>query len=179
MKINVGSTNLVKVAAVRELVKDYKFLHDAEVVPVAVQSDVASPPSSLVETISGARNRAKNAFNSCFYSIGLEDGLMDVPYSATGVMNICVCDVFDGEQHYLGLSSAFEHPPEVVELILNKGFSAAQAYYELGLTNDKNIGSSEGAIGLLTHGQLNRTEYTKQAIRTALVHLEIGLNGLP
>jgi len=47
-----------------------------------------------------------------------------------------------------------------------------QAFSRAGLTNNPKLGSQEGAVGLLTKGRLTRKEYTKQAIRTALIHLE-------
>jgi non-canonical (house-cleaning) NTP pyrophosphatase len=40
------------------------------------------------------------------------------------------------------------------------------------MTTNENIGSEEGAIGILTKGRMTRKEYTKQALRTALIHLE-------
>lgn len=36
----------------------------------------------------------------------------------------------------------------------------------------KSTGSSDGAIVILTHGRLLRKDYIKQAITTALIHLE-------
>ncbi len=172
MKIIVGSTNPVKVEAVRETISDYNFLKEAEVIGVAVSSRVSNQPKSLDETVTGAMNRARYAFKNCDYSIGLEDGLMRVPWTKMGYMNICVCDIFDKKEHCLGLSSAFEYPTEVIRLVLKEGLDINQAFHKVELTDNPKIGSDEGAIGILSKGRLMRKEYSKQAIMMALVRLE-------
>ncbi len=172
MKIIVGSTNFVKVEVVREVISSYGFLKGAEVIGVNVSSRVSAQPKSLEETLTGAMNRARYAFRDCDYSVGLEDGLMRVHWAKTGCMNVCVCDVFDGREHYLGLSSAFEYPLEVVRLVLKEGLDVNQAFHKIGLTDNPKIGSDEGAIGILSRGRLMRKEYSKQAITMALVRLE-------
>ena len=96
---------------------------------------------------------------------------MAVPYTKSGVMDVCVCAIFDGAVIHLGLSSAFEPPLKVAEL-MEQGMDMSQATAAAGLTSNQNIGASEGLIGILTHGRLTRLMYTKQAITTALIHLE-------
>ena len=172
MKINVGSENRVKTDAVRESVSGYSFLTGAEVVSVAVESGVSEQPKSAEETITGAMNRARSAFNGCDLSFGIEDGLMSVPGTKTGYMNICACAIYDGQEFHIGLSSAFEYPPDVTGLVFRKGLDINQAFHRTGLTDNPKVGSSEGAIGILTKGRLNRKEYTKQAVTTALIHLD-------
>lgn len=172
MRIIVGSTNSVKVEAVTEVISDYIFLKEAEVIGVEVSSRVSAQPKSLEETVHGAMNRARYSFKNCDYSIGLEDGLVRIPRAKTGCMNVCVCDIFDGREHYLGLSSAFEYPLEVVRLVLKEGFDINQAFHQIGLTENPQIGSDEGAIGILSRGRLMRKEYSKQAVMMALVRLE-------
>jgi len=113
MKIKVGTKNKAKLDAVVEILKDYSHLKNAEVEGVEVSSGVANQPKSLEETINGAVNRAKKSFKKCDYSIGLESGLMHVPQTKSGYMDVCVCAIYD------------------------------------------------------------RKEYTKQALRTALIHLDI------
>jgi len=96
---------------------------------------------------------------------------MAVSQTQTGYMNIGVCAFYDGKKYYLGTSAAFEYPLAVIELI-KKGFDVNQAFYSLKLTTNPTIGSSEGAIGILTHGRWNRKETAKQAIITAILQLE-------
>ena len=174
MKINVASHNRVKIEAVKEILQDYPHLAGARVDSIKAVSEVDNQPRSLEETMQGAMNRAKNAFNDCDYSIGLESGMMRVPMSKTGYMDVCVCAIYDGKEFYFGLSSAWEFPKkEVSDLIINKGFNMSQAINHAGLTKNPDIGSEEGAIGILTKGRLDRKEYTKQALRTALIHLDV------
>src|SRR5688572_7450769 len=106
MKINIGSTNKVKVEALEEILKEYPHLETATVSTMDVTSDVADQPKSLQETVQGAMNRAKATFQDCNYSFGIESGLMAVPNTKTGFMDVCVCAIFDGNEYHLGLSSA-------------------------------------------------------------------------
>lgn len=172
MKISVGSKNQVKVGAIKEMIADYEFLREAEVVAIEVTTEVADQPKSLEETIKGAMNRAKNAWAGCDFSFGIESGLMQVPFSKTGHMDFTVCAIFDGKEYHLGLSSAFEYPREVTRLILEEGLNAEQAANRIGITDNPKLGSHEGILGILTKGRYPRKEYTKEAIRMALIHLE-------
>ena len=167
------SKNKVKIEAVSEILKDYPDFKNAEIFSKEADSEVSHQPKSLEETIEGAIKRAKNSFSNCNYSFGLESGLMKVPETKTGYMDVCVCSIYDGEHYNLGLSSAFEFPKKVIDLIFGRSMNDAnQAFYNTGLTQDKKIGSSEGAIGMLTKGRVTRKDYTKQAIYMALIHLE-------
>ncbi|MCB9820728.1 inosine/xanthosine triphosphatase [Candidatus Nomurabacteria bacterium] len=172
MRIKVGSQNDVKVGAVREAIRDYNFLSNAEVSGLEVSSEISEQPKSLDETIRGAMNRARNAFQNCDYSFGLEDGLMKVPNTKTDYMNVCACAIYDGQNYHVGLSSAFEYPYDVTRLVFDEGLDINQAFHRVGLTENPKVGSAEGAIGILTHGRLLRKEYTKQAITMALIHVE-------
>lgn len=172
MKIKVGSANKIKVEAVREILQDYPHLKDATISSMEVPSNVADQPKSLEETVQGAMNRAKGAFQNCAYGFGIESGLMAVPNTKTGFMNVCVCAIFDGEEYHIGLSSAWETPKRVMHHILAEGLDMNQATLKAGYTKDPKVGSAEGLVGIITKGRLVRKEYTKEAIRTALVHLE-------
>lgn len=173
MKINVASKNPVKVEAVKEVLNSYSNLADYEIVGVEVNSGVSEQPKSLEETVQGAINRAMAVFNDCcIYSFGIESGLMKVPQTKTGNMDFCVCAIYDGVRHHLGLSCAFEFPIKLNQMIHELGIDANEAVYRCGLTRDKKIGSSEGIIGTLTKGRMTRKDYTKQAVQMALIHLE-------
>ena len=172
MQIIVGSQNKAKLDAVSEIIKDYPNLKDFSVFGVEVESGVSDQPKSLEETVQGAMNRAKDSFKDCDYSFGLESGLMSVPNTKTGFMDVCVCAIFDGSDYHLGLSSAWEAPKKVIDYMLEEGLNMTEASVKAGLTGNSNIGSAEGLVGIMTKGRLNRKEYTKEAIRTALIHLE-------
>lgn len=171
MKIIVGSTNPIKISAVAESLVLYPHLAGAAVLSMEISSGVSDQPKTLEETVRGAMNRAKGAFKDCDYSFGLESGLMAVPNTKSRFMDVCVCAIYDGVEYHLGLSSAWEAPKKVMEYIKN-GFDMNEAAFKAGLTNDPKVGSNEGLIGIMTKGRLTRKEYTKEAIRTALIHLE-------
>lgn len=174
MKINIGSKNQVKIDALKEILQDYPHLKDAEIILTEALSEVNDQPKSLEATVSGATNRAKNAFKDCNYSFGIESGLMAVPNTKTGYMDVCVCAIFDGKEYHLGLSSAWEAPREVINYILNDGLDMDEAAYKAGITKNRKVGSAEGLVGIMTKGRLMRKEYTKEAIRMALIHVDVG-----
>lgn len=173
MKIGVGSVNPVKIAAVRELLEQYPILAGDEVVPVSVPSTVSEQPLTLRAVINGARGRAHGAFTGNALGIGIESGLMDVPFARSGKMNVCFCIIYDGREYFSGMSSAFELPIEVMRLIRsNEAGDLNHAFQKAGLTKNPKLGSSEGGVGLLTRGRVPRIEYTKQAVTMALIGLE-------
>ncbi len=174
MKINVGSKNQTKIIAVQEAVFLYPSLFPGpEITGIDVNIDLFGHPKALKETIEGAISRAKNAFVNCSYSFGLEGGLMEVPFSKSGFMEVGACAVYDGKEIYLGLSPAFEWPLKVTDLILENKADASQAFRQLGLTSHEKLGAvSGGIIGLLTDGKLTREDYTKYSILMALIRLE-------
>ena len=172
MIINVASENPVKVDAVREVIREYLFLAKAKVVSLKVSSGVSEQPRSLGETIMGARGRAENAFKKCDLSIGLESGLMHIPYAKTKYMDFCACSIYDGREHYLGFSPSFELPPKITKMVIEQGMDVNEAFYESGLTKRKKIGSLKGSIGLLTKGKVTRKDYTKIVVQMALIQLD-------
>ena len=172
MRVTIGSKNKVKIDAVREMLADYPMFGGAEVEAVETASGVSAQPKNLEEIVRGAENRAKGAFKDCDYSFGIEGGFANVPRTKTGFMQFEVCVIYDGDNFHLGLSSGFEAPREVMRLILEEGLDLSKAANRVGLHPDENIGASIGIINPLTKGRLSRKEYTKEAIRMALIHLE-------
>jgi len=176
MKIFAGTANKIKIEAIVEIAADYEFLSGAKVEGIDVSSGVADQPKNLAETVRGAKNRARAAFlaggaRPGDLSVGIEDGLMAVPGTLTGYMNIGICAFYDGKRYYLGTSAAFEYPPKAIELV-KKGMDINQAFYSLGLTENQSVGSAQGAIGILTRGRWSRKETAKQALIAALLQLE-------
>lgn len=172
MNINVGTTNAAKIAAVEELLQEYPDFKKANVQGKKVDSGVGEQPRSLKETIEGAINRAKAAFEHCDYSMGIESGLMEVPYTKTGYMDVCVAAIYDGKEIHLGLSSAWECPVEVTRLMIEEGLDMTQASNRAGLSDNPALGSHEGLLGIMTKGRILRKAYTKQALEMALIQLE-------
>ncbi len=172
MKVGVGSKNKTKVEAVAEILKDYPLFAGAEVEGVVVEIEEFGHPKSLGETVAGAAARAKQAQVGRDYGFGIEGGLMEVPQTKTGYMEVAVCAIFDGKQIHLGLSQAFEWPQKVIDLILNEGLDGSQAAKSAGLTQQDKIGEHGGFIELFTKGRTNRTGLNKNAVMMALIHLE-------
>lgn len=171
MFINVGSRNTTKIASVAETIKDYPMFAGAEVVGLDVPIELFGHPKNIGEIVSGAKARATAAFQNCDYSFGLESGLLAVPESTTGYMEVCVCAIFDGTRYHLGLSPGFEWPKKALELIL-AGRDGSQAVREAGLTDHAKLGTAQGVVGMLTKNRLDRTAQNKAAVIMALVQLE-------
>lgn len=173
MRVHVGTTNKAKIAAVDEILKEYPHLSEATVSGVKTESGVSDQPKSLEETIRGAMNRAESAKGDADYGIGIESGLMEVPFTKGGFMDICACAIRDGDEFHIGLSSAWEFPdPAITDLIIKGNMNMSEAVNQAGLTTNAAIGAAEGAIGILTKGRVDRKEYSKQALRMALIHID-------
>jgi inosine/xanthosine triphosphatase len=172
MRIHVGSMNPVKVDAVKDVILNYSGFSDALVIAKDVSSGVSRQPLSVEEIVRGAVNRARNAFEGCDYSFGIEAGLMAVPYAKSGLMNICACVIFDGSNQYIGLTPAFEYPSIIIELVKG-GLDVDEAFYKAGLTGNPRIGySAGGAVGILTRGRMSRKDLIEYGIMMAMVHID-------
>lgn len=175
MIVAIGSTNKAKVLAVKEIIECSPLFSGAQVKSISTNSDVSAQPLSLEETIQGAKNRAKHAFNTCdgcCYSFGIESGLMEASNVSTGFLHVSICCIYDGANYYTGLSTGFEIPPQILELILTKKMDLSEACLHSGISHNEKIGSTEGLIGVLTQGKIDRKEYSKQCITTAILQLE-------
>jgi len=172
MKIGVGSKNKTKVDAVREILTDYPMFAGADVDGVDVHIEEFGHPKNIDETVAGAIERAKQAWSGNDYGFGIEGGLIHVPYSKTGYMEIAACAIYDGEQVHIGLSPACEWPKTVIDGILNKGLDGSQAMKAAGLTQEEKLGANKGFIDVVTNGRMDRTAFNKAAVTMALVHLE-------
>ena len=172
MKISIGSKNNIKIEAIKEILPNYEVFKSIKNINAIDAPDIYGQPMSLLETIEGAKHRAKISFINCDYSFGIEDGLMEVPHTKNGFMNICACAIFDGKEYHLGISSAFEVPRSVINLMIKEKLDMSQAYKKAGLTKEEKVGVSNGAVGLLTKSRVNRKQYTIQALTMALIHLD-------
>ncbi|MFA7315375.1 MAG: inosine/xanthosine triphosphatase [Candidatus Paceibacterota bacterium] len=172
MKVIIASKNPNKISAVEEVLRESESFPELEILGNAVPSGVSEQPISLEETIRGAIQRAQSAYGDCMYSVGIESGLMEVPYTKSGYMNICVCVIHDGSVNHIGISSAFEMPTETTKLALKEGIMLDTAFKKLGHTDDDRIGYSGGISEIITKGRSNRKEYAKEAVRMALIHIE-------
>src|SRR5690348_5067439 len=134
MKIGVGSKNKTKIDAVAEILREYPMFQGAEVLGVKVNNEQFGHPKTLEETVAGAVDRAKQACVGRDYGFGIESGLITVPQTKMGYMEITASAIYDGKRFHLGLSPAYEWPKDVLDMILNKGLDGSQAMKEAGLT---------------------------------------------
>jgi len=177
---NVGTKNESKLSAVRELLEEYKDTFGTiSISGLNVESGTSEQPQGWKELVSGATNRAVRAYQGgdwpVDYGIGIESGSVPL-WTPQGeiLMNTCVVAITEknntGKIHY-GFSSGFKYSEEITEL-LKQGHNLNDATKLAGLTEKQDIGRKEGIVGILTGGRTPRREYTKEALRMALIHLE-------
>jgi len=163
MKIAVGSTNPVKVEAVRVMVA--RIWPDVEVIPVSVPSGVSEMPMSDAEAIRGARNRAlaAKAALGADLGVGLEGGVQ------LGDGRLLLCGwvaVVDGNgREGIGGAGRLPLPPIIADRVL--------AGEELGpvmddLVADHNTKQKGGAVGTLTAGLVPRADAFALGVAYAL-----------
>jgi len=176
MKIIVGSTNPVKVDAVREVFQN--IYGECEVVEVKVESGVDEQPRSDEETIRGARNRAQAAIaapqamhagGQANFGVGIEGGV----YEQGGVLMECAWCVVRHRDDREGIGGGlrFELPPIVVKKIRAGG--------ELGpvmnkLLDREDVKKQEGAVGVLTKNEVTRMGAYKQLVNLAMIKFVSG-----
>lgn len=177
VSINVGSTNPVKINAVRNI---FERLFSRTRLKRNLKPDLKTNPKLKITchrvssqeqpyedaTVSGAVRRAMQVAEGADFGIGIEAGLfwnrhlqkyLDVQYCAvvdsTGFMTV-------------GHGPGFSYPRDVVRF-LDKGDSVGKAMKKTyGVMN---IGRKSGAVGLLSDGLMDRTQLTEQAVIMALI----------
>ncbi|NPA21993.1 MAG: inosine/xanthosine triphosphatase [Candidatus Micrarchaeota archaeon] len=157
MKVVVGSTNPVKINAVKRAFPEH------EVIGAEVESGVPSQPIGE-ETWKGAINRAKQAFQHGDLGVGIEGGIQKL-YSRW--YGFGVVAIYDGEEVYLGTSGWFELPEWLVKRLL-EGEELGELMAKLTHTPD--LKKKWGAIGVLTKGKLSREDLYYHGILNAFAH---------
>lgn len=162
MKIAVGSTNPVKVEAVRLVAA--KIWPEVVVVPTAVPSGVSEMPMSDAECIVGARNRALAARETAVadFGIGLEGGVAQESFGLTLVGWVVL--VGSNGRESIGGCPRLPLPPRIAQRVL--------AGEELGPIMDSLVGQQDvkkkgGAVGTLTNGLVMRQEAFATAVAYA------------
>src|SRR2546427_2116956 len=165
LRVNVGSTNPVKVRAVANVFRGLFPKRRPQVKPVDVTSKVSEQPFE-VEAIEGAINRAREALKEADYGVGIEAGLF-WNEQVRDFLDVQYCAIVDKRGRVtLGHGAGFEYPPFVVERV-KAGRTVGDAMDEL--TGKKDIGTTTGAIGFLTDGRMDRTRLTEAAVLMAFV----------
>jgi inosine/xanthosine triphosphatase len=170
--VRVGSTNPPKLEGVRAALA--AFSRDVTVEGVDLESGVSEQPLGLEEIVEGARNRASGArrSGSCDLGVGYEDGLVAIPESAGGWLNVGCAAVSDGDRISIGLSSGFSYPPACSERAVAERRPIGALFDRLWRERRGDCAvcaePSIGNVGKLTGGAMTRAEYTRHAVLCAL-----------
>ncbi|MCA9935242.1 MAG: inosine/xanthosine triphosphatase [Ardenticatenaceae bacterium] len=163
MRIAVGSTNPVKVAAVRDMA--LRHWPEAEVVPLAVETGVSEMPMSDAESLAGARNRARaaRAAANADLGVGLEGGVN--PEEIGLVLHGWVVVVDGNGRTGIGGAGRLPLPEAIAKRVL--------AGEELGPVMDDILGQTDvrkkgGAVGALTAGLVMRQDAFALGVAYAL-----------
>jgi len=162
LRVNVGSTNPVKVRAVRNVFAG--IFPKTRVKGLEVTPKVSEQPFEA-ESIDGAINRAQEALGDADYGVGVEAGLF-WNEAIHDYLDVQYCAVVDKRGRVtLGHGPGFSYPPAVVRMA-KAGRTVGAAMEEL--TGKKGIGRTIGAIGYLTEGRMDRTKLTETAVLMAM-----------
>lgn len=165
IEVIVGSTNPVKINAVKLGFQSIFKDQNINVKGIVAHSGVSEQPTSDEETFIGASNRAKYCKHSEIgdYFVGIEGGVDDGPNGMMAFAWVCIhCGNKVGQSR----TGTFELPQAIVHHLRN-GMELGKADdLVFGTVNSKQAG---GAVGLLTHGGLDRTNYYSQAVTLALI----------
>lgn len=162
--VAVGSTNPVKIAAVRRACRG--VLRAVTFQGVSVKSGVAEQPITDRETRKGAFSRAQAALNAtpgAIIGVGLEGG---VRITKKHVWSLVWCCVYDKSGRSFCVSGGhFQLPPVIAARIRAGG--------ELGpimdrLVGEKDVKRKQGMIGVLTRGVVNRARLYADICRVAV-----------
>ena len=165
IRVVVGSTNKVKIDAVRNIFTQAFGL--VEVLSVEPNQTVGRQPMEE-RTIRGAVERAKRAVSEsgADFGVGIEAGLFynDILKKH---LDIQYCAIVDSSgKMTVGHGPGFEYPPEVIESVL-KGGTVGDTMSKI--TEIEEIGHKMGSIGYLSDGLIDRTSLTEIAVLMALI----------
>ncbi len=165
LRVAVGSSNPVKVAAVRAVL--LRVAPDATVTGVAVPSGVPDQPWGDEETRAGAAARARGALaaTGADLAIGLEGGVVR---DADGSVRSCAWAVAVDPTGRTGTGGSLAMPlPPAVQARLEAGEELAHAMDAVARTTG--TGTGLGAVGHLTGGLIDRQAAYEVLVTYALV----------
>ncbi len=169
MKVLVGSRNPTKIGAAQDVFG--RCFGGVEVVGIEAASGVAGQPVGMAETFAGAENRARSLARlnarqglDAQFCVGIEGGVVRLHgrWFAFGV--ICIADAH--ERLGFGVTSHYELPGNITDG-LAAGAELGQVIDALTGLHDTRLG--DGAIGYLSHGQLDRRGLAAQGVFMALI----------
>lgn len=170
LKIVVASNNPVKIQAAQQGFARMFNGQQFSVQAVSAPSGVSAQPFGDQETLQGAMNRTRNARQlqpAADYWVGIEGGVEESGADMLAYAWVSIAgQVEEGWQLGRGRTTSLLLPPAVSQLV--------RAGAELGEADDVVFGRSNskqenGAIGLLTHNVIDRTQAYVDAVILALI----------
>jgi inosine/xanthosine triphosphatase len=162
----IASQNPVKIAATQAGFQRMFPKQSFDFEGLSVPSNVSEQPMSQEETREGASNRAQNAkldSPNADYWVGIEGGVHQDKFGMQAFAWIIVhsCDKASQAQ------TAVFYLPEPIAKMVNDGIELGEAddiYF--GRSNSK---QKDGAVGMLTNGEIDRKTYYEHAMVMALI----------
>lgn len=163
--VAVGSTNPVKIAAVRAVMA--RIAPHAIVEGIAAASHVPDQPWGDAQTISGARSRADEALAlvaHATHAVGIEGGVVALD---DGTVRSCAWAVVRDRSGREGVGGSLAMPlPAAVAARLRQGEELAHAIDAAARTSGTKYGV--GAVGILTAGLIDRQRAYEPLVTYAL-----------
>jgi len=170
LEICVGSSNPVKINAVsstfNDVLRALGMEKDILVEGHDVASGVPNQPIGLGVIYNGAKNRANAVMEIGRYDyyVGLEAGIYHL---GDQFIDLQFCVIIDNEGwSTVGHGGGFTYPKDVIRDVM-AGEEVGEIFARMSGNGD--IKKQEGAIGMLSRGILNRTEFSKQSVLMALI----------
>lgn len=165
IKVVVGSTNPIKIAAVRSAFTRVWPEQTWDIQGLKVPSGIPDQPTHDEETIRGARNRARRALEegNAAYGVGLEGGLQRVDGYWFESGWVVIVDGKGGE----GIGSSIRLPlPECMVRMIEQGMELGEVVDEI--FQQRNSGQTAGFFGLMTEGAITRETAYADGVVSAL-----------
>lgn len=164
MRVAVGSSNIVKIAAVRAVLA--RVAASATCEGVTVPSGVPDQPWGDDETVRGAEARARGALASsdADLGVGLEGGVVALE---DGTLRTCAWAVATDRAGRRGVGGSMAIPlPEAVSARLRAGEELSHAMD--AVSRQTGTGRGVGAVGILTNGLVDRQRAYESLVTYAL-----------
>lgn len=165
MKIAIGSTNPVKISAVKSAFKKVWPRKKFTFISIDIDSGVSKQPMSDLESIKGARNRAKRSLkiSKGDFGVGLEGGLQKIGKDWFD----CGWIVVLNKKKMVGIGSSIKmHTPKKMFKHLKKGLELGEV--DDLLFNVENSKQKQGHFGLMTKNKIDRAKAYRDAVISAL-----------
>ncbi|MFB6142113.1 MAG: DUF84 family protein [Halorientalis sp.] len=180
MQVALGSTNPVKVAATERALGHHQA---ADVEPVDVDTAVPEQPRGHAQTIAGAQNRAEAALafgEPADLGVGIEGGVADLGRASGGdrawrddvavvgrdtdLYLVMWAAVADGTRTTRGAGPSIPLPEDVAVRVRDGTELSPALAAVLGI---EDVGTDQGAAGVLTDGVVDREAALVQAVAAA------------